>query len=666
MISLSSLGGHSSVGPDGGSSVGPAVGSSVTSSVDPAAGPSVGESESGGPKRDGQASRAADGTRFSAVLLALASIGTPLHALPATTGLPGSPRPIPVLGAESMGGELESVAEGSEIATQSSSDHEESTDDASVEVGTEAEALRVGVESGIEHPEALYGLEEIEPLANVEIPARATSVREGEEANDEIMPVRADVLASASPSKVAPDTVTLDRGMLRRMSPEFVSRLERVAERMWNEHGARVEVVEGFRDQSRQDALFAQGRTSQGPVVTWTTESLHTSGVAADVYVDGGPVSAEQALILSRVAGEEGLRTLYPYDSGHLQLDGPGRFSGPDGRGPGRSAPPPTGPSRPASGTARVAPVARVARPARPGGTVMLDTDAVSATPHPDGRGAAHSSDVTTSLRGRSGPDVPALEARAPRGSMSRSSEGARAEISRLESLRSEGLDLKSAPSEGSGSERASAERSASEGGRLSSSSATATAPLPAVDPPRVTTQRQGTPTQEATSLTPSLEPPPFEPTDGPAYRRLHLPIDGVSGASLDIGIRPGTIDAMLNIADPRLAGDLERSLHELRQVLNDRGVDTRGLAVRLVADAPTEASRLQGDGSATRSNGDSPTSGFSSDTRGDRQERFQEPTDERFDEHTDQRFRERTGERSERRDHPTHTRRDKQKEENK
>lgn len=126
------------------------------------------------------------------------------------------------------------------------------------------------------------------------------------------------------------DTVTLDSRLLHNLRGDFVARLERVAERMWDQHGMRVELVEGYRTPERQQALFAQGRTTDGPVVTWTRNSLHSVGAAADVFVDGSPVTPEEAALLARVAREEGLRTLHPFDSGHIQMEGVGSRGGPE------------------------------------------------------------------------------------------------------------------------------------------------------------------------------------------------------------------------------------------------------------------------------------------------------------------------------------------------
>lgn len=54
------------------------------------------------------------------------------------------------------------------------------------------------------------------------------------------------------------------------------------------EHAIQISVVDfrithGIRTQEEQDALYAQGRTKPGQIVTWTRKSRHMTGHAVDV-----------------------------------------------------------------------------------------------------------------------------------------------------------------------------------------------------------------------------------------------------------------------------------------------------------------------------------------------------------------------------------------------
>ncbi|MDB4917285.1 MAG: peptidase and DD-carboxypeptidase VanY/endolysin [Gemmatimonadetes bacterium] len=100
------------------------------------------------------------------------------------------------------------------------------------------------------------------------------------------------------------------------------AKLARVIERMRDEEGKTVTVAEGVRSQTRQNALYAQGRTADGPVVTWTRNSLHGKGLAADLVIDGGFSDQGGFDALRRIAEEEGLHTLGKIDPGHVELRG--------------------------------------------------------------------------------------------------------------------------------------------------------------------------------------------------------------------------------------------------------------------------------------------------------------------------------------------------------
>lgn len=103
------------------------------------------------------------------------------------------------------------------------------------------------------------------------------------------------------------------------LDPEFRARLEAVMQRMKDEFGSNVTVVETVRSQDRQNILYAQGRTTPGQVVTQTLNSNHTLGRAADVIVDGSWNNEAGFARLQQIANEEGLHTI-PNDPGHLEL----------------------------------------------------------------------------------------------------------------------------------------------------------------------------------------------------------------------------------------------------------------------------------------------------------------------------------------------------------
>ncbi|MBV6521243.1 MAG: hypothetical protein MNPFHGCM_01376 [Gemmatimonadaceae bacterium] len=123
--------------------------------------------------------------------------------------------------------------------------------------------------------------------------------------------------AARTATAANPSAVNRDVGAL---VPDIRARLEKLIDRMRNEFGYTVEVVETVRSQARQDALFAQGRTTPGPVVTWTRSSPHLEGRAADVMIDGGFENVAAFRRLAELAREVGLRTLWPRDPGHVEI----------------------------------------------------------------------------------------------------------------------------------------------------------------------------------------------------------------------------------------------------------------------------------------------------------------------------------------------------------
>lgn len=120
---------------------------------------------------------------------------------------------------------------------------------------------------------------------------------------------------------IAVERAAVERSITR-LDPAFRERLERVMERMQKEFGHDVSVVETVRTQARQNALYAQGRTAPGQVVTWTKSSKHGKGLAADLMVDSEWNNPQGYAHLADIAREEGLRTLGARDPGHVELAG--------------------------------------------------------------------------------------------------------------------------------------------------------------------------------------------------------------------------------------------------------------------------------------------------------------------------------------------------------
>lgn len=90
--------------------------------------------------------------------------------------------------------------------------------------------------------------------------------------------------------------------------------------------GITFKVTEGYRSQSRQDTLYAQGRTAPGKVVTKAKVSKHTSGAAFDVAVlrDGkvtwDPKDYQKIGAIGRSAGLEWGGDWKMIDMPHFQL----------------------------------------------------------------------------------------------------------------------------------------------------------------------------------------------------------------------------------------------------------------------------------------------------------------------------------------------------------
>ncbi len=243
----------------------------------------------------------------------------------------------------------------------------------------------------------------------VSITDRRTEVSARENANTVVASPSAGETSGAPTVAALPDRTRTDRGGAA-LDPAFRERLERVMERMQREFGHEVTVVETVRSQARQNALYAQGRTAPGPIVTWTRTSKHAQGRAADLMVDGAWENPLGYAHLAEVAKQEGLRTLGARDPGHVELPGEGGVSGDtlaalmhdlqgeqsEGTSQYRAS---VGPrANEDSHTATMARVANVAQVARVATVAAVARVATVARPGESGRDARPGSETTSPL----------------------------------------------------------------------------------------------------------------------------------------------------------------------------------------------------------------------------------------------------------------------------
>jgi hypothetical protein len=393
--------------------------------------------------------------------------------------------------------------------------------------------------------------------------ARAALVAEG------AAPIGASVGAPASTHDV------------RSLDPELQERLTRVVERMRDEFGYDVEIVETTRSQARQDQLFAQGRTRPGPVVTWTRSSQHTLGRAVDVNIDGSWENTEAFQLLQRIAREEGLRTLGPRDAGHLELarnaarshgaaDTPA--ASPDGGAAHAhahahtpSAPPhaaaqggvqhatPTGAVAQVAAVARVAEVAQVAVVAQPGAAPVQAAVQVAVRENAGPSGETHGTRVAR------GPGSPAAARR-----------GAREDESRTEGEPTPGL-------------AAAATLAAGQAPRVAASAA------PVLGAAAV---------ERLTRVTDQIE----AGTAGRHLSHLTLRIDNAAGGQdhIRVDLRGLTVDAQIAVADASTAERMADRMGELRDALGRQGLSADTVSISAAgaraadgaAAAPSDAGR--------------------------------------------------------------------------
>ncbi len=337
------------------------------------------------------------------------------------------------------------------------------------------------------------------------------------------------------------------------LDPELQAKLARVISRVEQETGHDVSVAETFRSQARQNALYAQGRTTDGPVVTWTQSSKHSQGRAVDVMLDNGTASPEAYQALQRIANEEGLRTLGAKDPGHLELRGNANV---------RVDATSLKPSEPADATgsgqvsvARLAEVARVAdvrveRPATVASVARVAQVAQSSASHAVSSSKSGSASSNGGSRQESSSDSRGNGYTAFSGFSTR--------------------DLASPP------------------GQPVTAAAAPTASDAAARAERVMSAMDSAPARSLSHIT--------------------MSVDGANGTTdrVHVSLRGTSLDTTIDTGDARVANLLRARSDELSQALRRDGVELRELRVRAATDTNTVTAAAAGQGS--QSSGDATT----------------------------------------------------------
>lgn len=81
------------------------------------------------------------------------------------------------------------------------------------------------------------------------------------------------------------DKISIQRVAL--LHPKFIPQITKFIEDKENEFGITLRVSQGIRTMDEQAALYAQGRTTKGNIVTYspTGSSYHNYGLAADLVI---------------------------------------------------------------------------------------------------------------------------------------------------------------------------------------------------------------------------------------------------------------------------------------------------------------------------------------------------------------------------------------------
>ncbi len=406
-------------------------------------------------------------------------------------------------------------------------------------------------------------------------------------AADSAAAAQAAAAALAQPVATDTDSTHVQRS-LDALAPEFRTKLERVIERMKQEFGEDVHVVETWRSQPRQDALYAQGRTQPGQTVTWTKHSNHTAGLAANVVIEGGDDA--QYARLAQLCAQEGLSTLGPSDPGHIELRGAAgdmqtiRQLAPDGAlEGGRSAAPPVM-SGDASAPAPVATVAATAQVARVAS--LLEAPAAVTAAARGALAAASGATVNTTAGAPQTTDTGSLTARNTRASQLAAA------------LREQGTS-----SDGDGRSSAdplTAGLQGDDAARALWRAVAGSQPQQAAGAGAAQGVDIGARVARVLALQDAAQ---ASPASGVT---LHITgADGSDAARIRVGLRGTSVNAAIDVTDPTAAAQLATHTGELRQILERRGLDASvlireaGEASPLVMpQAGRDASRNKGNGS--------------------------------------------------------------------
>lgn len=124
---------------------------------------------------------------------------------------------------------------------------------------------------------------------------------------------------------IEPEEPMPPSGVLAGVRPELAAAITEIVNQA-GVRGVKVRAISGYRSPQAQDALYAQGRSVPGPIVTYARggESAHNWGAAVDVWVT--PDTPENWTMVGELGEQLGLtwggRWLRLRDLGHLELSG--------------------------------------------------------------------------------------------------------------------------------------------------------------------------------------------------------------------------------------------------------------------------------------------------------------------------------------------------------